>query len=156
MTVPRGYFRWKFVKEGFETALALASSGSERQTYRLSPKQPSAEGMVHVPEAPVMGMPIARLGQLIFTGLPAFWIDRYEVSNRQFKEFVDRGGYRNQDYWKQTFRKGRQMLSREEAMREFVDATGRLGAATWEGGTYPAGEDDFPVRGATRISIRKR
>jgi formylglycine-generating enzyme required for sulfatase activity len=28
-----------------------------------------------------------------------FWIDRYEVTNRRFKEFVDAGGYRDPDFW---------------------------------------------------------
>ncbi len=149
LTVPQGYYRWKLVKEGFETTLALAPPGIERQTYRLSRRQQGPEGMVHVPEAPTMDMPIARLGSFILTGLPAFWMDRYEVSNREFKEFVDRGAYRNKDYWKHAFRKENQLLSWEQAMREFVDATGRWGPANWEAGTYPAGEDDFPVRGVS-------
>ena len=149
LSVPRGYYRWKFVKEGFETTLALAPSSTERQTYRLSPKQASPEGMVPVPEAARLGIPIARLGTLTVTGLPAFWIDRCEVSNRQFKEFVDRGGYRSQKYWNRAFRKGSRTLTWEEATRQFVDATGRAGPATWEAGTYPAGEDDYPVRGVS-------
>jgi len=150
LTVPRGYYRWKFVKEGFETTLALAPSGLEKQFFRLSPKQPGPEGMVQIPEAqPLMSMPVGRLGTLLLAGIPAFWMDRYEVSNRQFKEFVDRGGYRNQEYWKQPFRKGTRTLSWEDAVHEFVDATGRPGPATWEAGTYPAGEDDFPVRGVS-------
>ena len=32
-----------------------------------------------------------------------FFMDRYEVTNKQFKEFVDNGGYRNQEYWKNKF-----------------------------------------------------
>ena len=31
--------------------------------------------------------------------LPAYWLDRFEVTNRQFKEFVDAGGYRKPEYW---------------------------------------------------------
>ena len=150
LIVPRGYFRWKFVKQGFETTLSLSNSGAERFVCRLSPKQSAPEGMVLVPEAPpALGMPVARLGNLVLTGLPAFWIDRFEVTNREFKEFVDKGGYRNPEFWKQPFRKGDQSLTWENAQREFVDATGRPGPATWEGGTYPGGEDDFPVRGVS-------
>lgn len=45
-------------------------------------------GMVHV-----------RGGQFKWLNLGAvhlddFWIDKYEVTNRQFKQFVDKGGYR--------------------------------------------------------------
>ncbi len=39
--------------------------------------------------------------------LPAFWMDRFEVTNRQFKEFVDAGGYRKPEYWKAALRQGR-------------------------------------------------
>ena len=36
-----------------------------------------------------------------------FFIDKYEVTNKQYKEFVDNGGYSNRDYWKNEFIKGR-------------------------------------------------
>ncbi len=32
-----------------------------------------------------------------------FFIDRYEVTNKQYKEFVDIGGYSNPNYWKNEF-----------------------------------------------------
>ena len=32
-----------------------------------------------------------------------FWIDRREVTNRQFAAFVDAGGYRNPAFWKHPF-----------------------------------------------------
>jgi predicted esterase len=34
-------------------------------------------------------------------------------------------------------------------MQEFKDTTGRPGPATWELGGFPAGEEDFPVRGVS-------
>jgi cephalosporin-C deacetylase-like acetyl esterase len=34
-------------------------------------------------------------------------------------------------------------------MKEFTDTTGRPGPATWELGAFPAGQDDFPVRGVS-------
>ena len=43
------------------------------------------EGMVRVPER---------------GDRPGFWIDKYEVTNRRYKEFIDAGGYRNPKYWK--------------------------------------------------------
>ena len=45
-----------------------------------------------------------------------FFIDKYEVSNKKFKEFIDRGGYQNPDYWKNEFIKDGKILSWEEAM----------------------------------------
>ena len=49
--------------------------------------------------------------------LGPFLIDRYEITNRQFKQFVASGGYRKPDYWKQDFVKDGRTLSREEAVR---------------------------------------
>ncbi len=38
--------------------------------------------------------------------LEDYWIDQFEVTNRQFKEFVDRGGYRQRPYWREPFLEG--------------------------------------------------
>ena len=56
--------------------------------------------------------------------LEGFWLDQYEVTNRYYKEFVDPGGYRKRDYWKEAFVKDGRELPFEEAMRHFVDRTG--------------------------------
>lgn len=69
------------------------------------------------------------------------------MTNKQFKEFVDHGGYQKQEYWKHKFIKDEQILSWEEATEEFRDATGKLGPAEWELGDYPQGQDDYPVNG---------
>jgi dienelactone hydrolase len=78
-----------------------------------------------------------------------YWIDRYEVTNRQFKQFVVSGGYGKREYWRQAFLKNGQTLSWEQAMAMFTDTTGRPGPATWEAGDYPAGRDDYPVTGVS-------
>ncbi len=42
--------------------------------------------------------------------LDDFYIDKYEVTNKQYKEFINNGGYRNKKYWKQKFIKdGREL-----------------------------------------------
>src|SRR6185436_7024596 len=81
--------------------------------------------------------------------LPAFLIDRFDVTNRAFKRFLDAGGYRNREWWTEPFVKDGRTLSWDEGMAEFRDATGRPGPATWELGAYPEGQDDFPVRGVS-------
>jgi len=78
-----------------------------------------------------------------------FFLDRYEVTNRQYKDFTGRGGYRKKEYWKHAFAKGGKRLEWDEAMREFVDQTGQPGPATWQAGDYPEGQDDFPVSGVS-------
>jgi len=81
--------------------------------------------------------------------LADYWIDRFEVTNREFKRVVDAGGYANPEYWKEAFLKDGRQLSFAEAMRLFRDRTGRLGPATWEGGDFPEGRGDYPVTGVS-------
>ena len=81
--------------------------------------------------------------------LPNFLIGKFEVTNRDFKQFVEAGGYRESRYWKHPFVEGVESLSWEEAMQRFHDLTGKPGPATWELGTYPPGEGLFPVRGVS-------
>jgi formylglycine-generating enzyme required for sulfatase activity/tRNA A-37 threonylcarbamoyl transferase component Bud32/cephalosporin-C deacetylase-like acetyl esterase len=78
-----------------------------------------------------------------------FFIDRYEVTNRQFKAFADAGGYQDPKYWKQEFAKNGRVLPWQEAMEMFRDKTGRPGPSTWELGSYPEGQEDFPVGGVS-------
>src|SRR5216683_3022438 len=79
--------------------------------------------------------------------LKDFWIDQYEVTNRQFKAFVDQGGYQKRDYWKFDFVRDSKHLSWGEAMALFKDAAGRPGPKDWIQGEYPKGQDDYPVTG---------
>ncbi len=76
-----------------------------------------------------------------------FFMDRFEVSNREYKEFVDLGGYGDPRYWKEEFRKDGKVIPWEEAVKTFVDRTGRPGPAAWEGDGYPKGRDDYPGSG---------
>jgi eukaryotic-like serine/threonine-protein kinase len=111
--------------------------------FALAPEGGVPEGMVQIPAS------IAQIAGAGSVRLPPFFIDKYEVTNRQFKRFVDAGGYRTRDYWKESLIKDGRELSWDEAMAEFRDNTGRPGPATWELGTYPEGQDDYPVNGVS-------
>ncbi|MFC1628508.1 protein kinase [Gemmatimonadota bacterium] len=102
--------------------------------------------MVHVPNSSGILLPLG-LDHLGREPLTAFLIDRYEVSNSEFKQFVDAGGYENRSYWLHPFILDGRTLSWEDGIRRFVDKTGRLGPSTWEVQDYPDGKDDFPVSG---------
>jgi eukaryotic-like serine/threonine-protein kinase len=76
-----------------------------------------------------------------------FFMDRFEVTNQEFKAFMDAGGYRNATYWAEPFEKDGRRLTWEQAMAELTDQTGRPGPSTWRLGSYPEGEGDHPVGG---------
>ena len=79
--------------------------------------------------------------------LTDFWIDKFEVTNTEFKQFVDAGGYHDARYWKEPFRDGAAVLSFDEAVARFRDSTGRPGPASWQLGSFLDGQGDFPVGG---------
>ena len=83
-----------------------------------------------------------------------FLIDRHEVTNRHYQQFVDQGGYKTKRFWKHFSEAGDSTehgspLSWDEAMALFVDSTGQPGPAVWESGHFPEGQDDFPVSGVS-------
>ncbi|MDH3650555.1 MAG: formylglycine-generating enzyme family protein, partial [Saprospiraceae bacterium] len=88
------------------------------------------------------------IGGLTSSGiLEDFFIDRYEVTNEQYKQFVNEGGYQNQKLWKNEFFDDGKVMNWQEAMSKFVDQTGRPGPSTWEAGDYPEGQEKYPVGG---------
>ncbi len=155
---PRGMYVWKFEKPGFDPVLRTTSAlfgwypptpgHAVRGVVMLDETGKRPTGMVRVSPAHYSkvlfipgyeGMPELEL--------PDYWIDQYEVTNRQFKRFVDEGGYQKREYWKIPFRDGSKQLSWDEAMARFRDSTARPGPKDWTQGEYPKGQDDFPVTG---------
>ena len=142
--LPRCLLQWRITKQGFSTREDVMTSmnffapdgGSPSATYEitLDPEGSIPEGMVRVEGDSSLG---------------AYFMDRYEVTNRQYREFVRAGGYANRSYWKEAFTESGRRISWESAIRRFVDATGRPGPSTWRGGDYPDDEDDYPVRGVS-------
>jgi formylglycine-generating enzyme required for sulfatase activity/dienelactone hydrolase len=82
-------------------------------------------------------------------GMPPFYLDTYEVTNREYKRFIDAGGYRTPEFWTGPFVKDGRELSWEDAMRQMRDTTGQQGPSTWRNGTYAPGQDDLPVQGVS-------
>jgi formylglycine-generating enzyme required for sulfatase activity/dienelactone hydrolase len=111
-----------------------------------SPKSP--DRMVFVPGGRWSGE-AAFIGWLGPYNLPPYYVGRYEVTNREYQNFVDSGGYEKKQYWPQAFTQNGRNLSWEEAMTLFRDTTGRPGPSTWIAGHYPEGKADFPVTGVS-------
>ena len=92
---------------------------------------------------------IPGLDHLDSVKLGDYLIDKYEVTNREFKKFIDNGGYKRKEFWKYPFIKNEEMLPWKKAIAKFKDRTGRTGPATWEFGDYLEGEDEYPVSGVS-------
>jgi eukaryotic-like serine/threonine-protein kinase len=78
-----------------------------------------------------------------------YLMDEYETTNAEYQKFVDAGGYGDAQWWEHPIVDGARTLSFAEAMARFVDATGRPGPAAWQGGTFPAGREAYPVSGVS-------
>jgi formylglycine-generating enzyme required for sulfatase activity len=81
--------------------------------------------------------------------VPAFFIDRHEVTNTQFADFVAAGGYRNPEFWPDTLQLDGETTPWQKAMESFVDRTGIPGPREWSGGRYPEAKGDHPVTGVS-------
>ena len=147
--------RWKFELKGFAT-VERATFPSDSMTVTMYEEGKALDGMVRVELAPSASesVPVEIHGVSGWEFLPpvplsSFWIDKFEVTNFEFKRFVDQGAYQKEQYWKNEFRKDGQSLSWAEAMKLFVDKTGKPGPATWIQGEFPKGEGNYPVTGVS-------
>jgi serine/threonine protein kinase/formylglycine-generating enzyme required for sulfatase activity/dienelactone hydrolase len=156
--IPFGTYRWKVMRPGFMTVETVQSNDLpspyiDRATlapgqlrFVLHEKGSFPEDMVWIPPA-TLSQKYMFHGEREIPAAPAFLIDKYETTNRQFKEFVEAGGYERPEFWQEAFVRDGQALAWPQAVQGFRDQTDRLGPATWKGGTYPPGQGDYPVGG---------
>jgi hypothetical protein len=145
--LPRTPFEYRVVKEGYTPRQGAWHRWFGDLNLTLDEEGDVPSGMVRA--SGEIELFITGLEHLDPGSFPDFWIDKYEVTNKEFKSFVDDGGYQKREYWKHEFVRDGHVLSWERTMAEFVDATGRPGPSTWEAGDYPEGKDDFPVAGVS-------
>jgi iron(II)-dependent oxidoreductase len=70
----------------------------------------------------------------------AAYLDRFCVTNEQYQQFVDGGGYEQLEFWHE---------EALPALLDFVDQTGVPGPRYWSDGQYPSGEGRLPVVGVS-------
>ncbi len=126
--LPRGVYRWRIEKLGHEPRECVAAESFEVALQ----KKGDHPDMVLV-HSPTYG---------------DYLMDRYEVTNEQFQRFVEAGGYHKREYWVGlAFEKEGRELTWDQAMSEFCDKTGRPSPSTWESGSFPQGQESYPVGG---------
>jgi len=97
--VAKNFYLWKIEKPGFEPAWQIAPTWSivhnipARLKFRLDPVGSAPAGMVRVPGGKD-GLEIPGFDQYPAIEIDDFLIDRHEVTNEEYKRFVDAGGYR--------------------------------------------------------------
>ena len=158
--IPFGTYRWRIEKAGFSTLDVVrsndlpslwvdpASLPTGCMGFILHRKGDFPQDMVWIPPAELTQCDLFH-GERCIPSAPAFLIDKYEVTNRQYKQFVNIGGYRRQEFWQEAFVKDGQMLTWPQAMERFRDKNGNPGPAGWRNGTYPTGRGDYPVGGVS-------
>jgi gamma-glutamyl hercynylcysteine S-oxide synthase len=111
-----------------DEAMALVPAGRV-QLGLLAEQSNSACGAVDTD-------PRAAKRQLAF--VEPVYLDRFTVTNEEFQEFVDAGGYEQLEFWHE---------EALPALLDFVDQSGAPGPRFWNDGQYAFGEQRLPVVG---------
>jgi serine/threonine protein kinase/formylglycine-generating enzyme required for sulfatase activity len=161
LRIPRGAQIVYIEKDGYAPVQTITSTRvlkfATNMTYTLPPAEISRqliaadavpEGMVFVQGGEYRLASSSRPTDDKIT-LADYFIDKYEVSNKDYKQFVSAGGYARQEYWKiPVVRDGRE-LSWQETMAVFHDRTSLPGPREWSNQNFPDGKADHPVTGIT-------
>lgn len=145
--IPYALMEWRIEKEGYATFIGAPFGSASFMVFgrglSLVPEDEQPSGMARIPGG--------NYQRLLFPPvvLDAYWLDRYEVSNREFAEFIADGGYETPRYWQQAFVDDGRELPFAEAMARFLDRDGKPGPAGWQDGDYDQDDAELPVRGVS-------
>lgn len=143
--VARGDYVMRLEKAGYVSVERTVSSGLARMRItegapwdvkveaKLTREGQAPPGMVEVPEAGKIRLLMSGRSTDQPIRLGAFWVDRYEVTNQSFQNFVDSGKY----------------------PVGFRDRTGLPGPMNWSGGRVPKELAKHPVTGVSWEEARE-
>lgn len=160
LRVARGEYVLAIERDGYAPVERTVSGAALRAINLVVMPPPIAIDLVMRPEAEVPARMTFVPGseyRLVAWARPTdarvslddFFIDKYEVTNGEFKAFIDAGGYLQRDLWRHGFVDEGRTLPWAEAMRAFVDRSGLPGPRGWSGQNVPEGKADHPVTGVT-------
>ena len=78
-----------------------------------------------------------------------FTISKFEVSNKEYQEFVDSGGYTNPKFWDFPITIDNRSYDFKSSMKFFTGKYGKPGPANWSYGKFPSGLENHPVTGVS-------
>ena len=157
--IPKNAWFYRYTKSGYRpvTLMGARLGGS----YVPIPS-PVAMRKISEPDSDMVLLRGAKLKGTMYgisesapsLNLSDFLMDKVEVTNRQYRAFVDGGGYTKPAYWDGDFVKDGLRITWEGAMKLLIDKTGRPGPSSWEGGAPLADTDDLPVGGVSWYEAR--
>ena len=126
-----------FVPSG-EFEMGLSRETADRLFRDFFPREADVNPYILYPEVPAHNVKV-----------PAFRIAKHQVTNAEYKEFVDSGAYRTKELWKEL------ILTPDldtdlvgfDRIELFVDQTSHLSPALWRNCKFPEGKDAHPVEG---------
>ena len=86
--------------------------------------------------------------------IPTFSISKNEVSNIEYQEFVNDGGYQNPTFWDFPFKIDDKLYEFKKTVSTFKGKFGKNGPANWSYGKFPNGLGDHPVSGISWFEAR--
>ena len=151
---PRGALEWRFSKGDYQEAhfitnILAAEHKKVLSSIQMVRVEDVPEGMVYIPGAEHYVPSLDGLTQIEEIEVRPFYMDKAEVTNRDFKKFVDAEGYSRREFWKEPFIQDGKEIPFEKAIQQFVDKTRKPAPAGWEFQDYPADQADFPVGGVS-------
>lgn len=160
MRIARSDYRMIITRDGYLPAERMVSSTFQRvEAMGGIPPAIHIEVELFDPdEVPqdmlfVLGSEYQMVNRAMWTIAPMrlddYFIDRFEVSNRDYKTFITGGGYLQADLWQHAFVKDGKKLTWDDAMRYFIDRSGLPGPRDWMGQDYPEGKGNHPVTGVS-------
>lgn len=113
---------------------------------RALAQQQLDDAMAVVPQGPVVMRSFRydqlpnhmRAGGERLVQVEGYLLDRYSVTNAQYQQFVDDGGYEQMPLWEEAI---------WPAVLGFVDKSNQPGPRFWENGRFPSGKGSHPVTG---------
>ena len=141
---PKGMIMIKLEKDAYEAVHDVRNvlMMPDECNYRLVEMGTIPQGMVFCQGDSI------KLEDDIFV-LDDYFMDQFEVTNKVYKDFMDSGGYHNQEYWKHPFLLNGNTITWEEAIGRFKDKTNQPGPSTWVAGDFPKDEENHPVAGVS-------
>ena len=74
-----------------------------------------------------------------------YLISKFEVTNKEYLDFILDEGYENEEYWKFAINEDSGFMN--SIINSFTGKFGKKGPSNWSYGMYPEGQENFPVTG---------